>query len=151
MKIFGALTLSVFLVACGPPPASDAGGGGSADAGSAADAGATIDAGEPVASPTICDLHASNVFAGCIGCHGNAAGVSIDHSSPQSLYDSLVGVSGNSGQPMVVSGDADNSWLWVRMNALQGESSMPPSGTLDSDQLDPIRDWINGGSLNDCL
>ena len=151
MKIFGTLTLSVFLVACGPPPASDAGGGGSADAGSAADAGATIDAGEPGASPTICDLHASNVFAGCIGCHGNSAGVSIDHSSPQSLYDSLVGVSGNSGNQMVVSGDADNSWLWVRMNTLEGESSMPPSGKLDGDQIDPIRDWINSGNLDDCL
>ena len=57
--------------------------------------------------------------------------MSIDHSSPQALYDSLVGVSGNSGNDLVVSGDADASWLWVRMSELNGESSMPPTGALD--------------------
>ena len=71
---------------------------------------------DTTATPTICDLHELGVLAGCVGCHGNGGGVSIDHSSPQALYDSLVGVSGNSGNDLVVSGDADASWLWVRMS-----------------------------------
>jgi hypothetical protein len=67
------------------------------------------------------------------------------------LYDSFVGVSGNSVEALVVGGNADASWLWVRMNEMQGEDSMPPAGKLQGNVRNPVRDWINGNALDDCL
>ena len=149
MKSLITPTLCLLSIACGPPAPAGGGGGGGGSA--SQDAGTPADAGDTTQTPTICDLHELGVLAGCVGCHGNGGGVSIDHSSPQALYDSLVGVSGNSGNDLVVSGDADASWLWVRMSELNGESSMPPTGALDETVRNPVRDWINGGSLDECL
>ena len=61
----------------------------------------------------------------CSSCHGDAGGLTIDHSSAQSLYDSLVGVAGASGIDLVTSGDSASSWLWIRLKALHGEPPMP--------------------------
>lgn len=143
-----ALLVALSLVtACGTPPPSDNGGGGGSDAGSSsADAG-----GGGGATTTICDLHASGVFNACVGCHGGQGGLTIDNSSAQALHDSLVGNSGASRNPLVVGGDSANSWLWVRMNELQGESAMPPAGKLGGNQRNPVKAWIDANSLDDCL
>jgi hypothetical protein len=150
MTRFVSIVFSSLLIACGPPPGN--GGGAGADSGPQADAGAVADTGGGgTTTPTICDLHASNTFAQCVGCHGNAGGIGIDVTSPQTLYDSFVGVSGNSVEALVVGGNADASWLWVRMNEMQGEDSMPPAGKLQGNVRNPVRDWINGNALDDCL
>ena len=144
-----ALLIALSLVvACGPPPSNNGGGGGGgSDAGSTnTDAG-----GGNVAATTICDLHASGVFNACVGCHGGQGGLTIDNSSAQALHDSLVGNSGASRNPLVVGGDSANSWLWVRMNELQGESAMPPAGKLGGNQRNPVKAWIDANSLDECL
>jgi hypothetical protein len=140
-----ALTL---IVACGPAPSNNGGGGGGgSDAGSSnTDAG-----GGNVAATTVCDLHASGVFNACVGCHGAQGGLTIDNSSAQALHDSLVGTSGASTNALVVGGDSTNSWLWVRMNEMQGESAMPPAGKLGGNQRNPVKAWIDANNLDDCL
>ena len=149
MLRYSLIVVSCLFVACGTPPGD---GGGNSDAGPQADAGVASDAGGG-GTPTICDLHAANIFVACSGCHGrnNTGGVSFDLSTPQTLHDSLVGASGNSGSPLVVGGNANDSWLWVRMDELQGEDPMPPSGKLGADARNSVRDWINGNALDDCL
>jgi hypothetical protein len=152
MKSISFLFLCFSFTACGP---AAGGGSSSADAGaSSADAGASSADAGPARTPTICDLHASNVFAACTGCHSArsaSGGLFIDTSSEQALHDSLTQNTGNSGNALVVSGDSDGSWLWVRMAQLQGEGSMPPAAMLFSSQRNPVRDWIDGDALGDCL
>jgi hypothetical protein len=150
MKTLANFALCGLLLACGPVNNGGGDAGASNDAGSVADTGGSEDAG-PAATPTICDLYDNNVFAACMGCHGRQGGVSVDLNSAQSLHDSFVGQTGNSGNPMIVSGDAEESWLWVRMNEAQGQGPMPPAGKRPLDDRNAVRDWINGGSLDDCL
>jgi hypothetical protein len=149
MKIISLFALCVALTACGPA------GGTVTDTGQASgDTGASTPDGGPAGTPTICDLQESNVFAACTGCHSarsRKGDLVIDKSSPQALYDSLTQNVGASGNPLVVGGDSATSWLWVRMAELQGEDAMPPAGILFSNQRNPIRDWIDGNALDDCL
>ena len=136
------------ITACGTPPPSNGGGGG----GGSADAGATApDAGGSGTATTICDLHESGVFAGCVGCHGGQGDLTIDISSAQTLHDSLVGASGASGNALVIGGDSANSWLWVRLSGLQGQSTMPPGQLLNENDRNPVQAWIDANSLDDCL
>ena len=124
--------------------------GSSSDAGVTSGNGERSDAGSAPA-PTICDLHEQGVFSMCSSCHGDAGGLTIDHSSAQSLYDSLVGVAGASGIDLVTSGDSASSWLWIRLKALHGEPPMPPSGVLSAETLAPVAQWIDADSLDACL
>jgi hypothetical protein len=148
MKSLTNIAVCSLLLACGPVDTGGDNSGG--DTGPTADAGSPEDAGPP-AVPTLCDLYRNDVFTSCTGCHGAQGGVGIDLSSPQALHDSLVGQSGNSRNPMVVSGDAEASWLWVRMSEAQGQGSMPPAGKRPLDDRNAVRDWINSGNLDDCL
>jgi hypothetical protein len=147
------LVLISSLLACAPPtPTGELLDGNHLIFGDAGiNDGGMSDAADKANTPTICDLHATGAFASCIRCHGYAGNVTFNLDTPQSLYDSLIGRNGLSGNPLVVPGDADASWLWVRINEQNGQSSMPPEGKLEGRVRQPIRDWLNRGQLDSCL
>ena len=154
-RLWAPLMLAA-LAGCGPqsehPSGTCRGSAGilELDAGVTSGNGEPSDAGSAPAT-TICDLHEQGVFSMCSNCHGDAGGLTIDHSSAQSLYDSLVGVAGASGIDLVTSGDSASSWLWIRLKALHGEPPMPPSGVLSAETLAPVAQWIDADSLDACL
>ena len=88
---------------------------------------------------------------GFSSCHGGAAGgLTLDGEDD---HAALVGVASTAqtGATLVVSGDADGSYLIEKM---EGGSSiigdpMPPSGLLDQATIDQIRDWIDRGAPSD--
>ena len=71
----------------------------------------------------------------CTGCHGNSGGLNL------TTYSGVM-TGGNTGAA-IVAGDHASSLLWVRVE----NGSMPPSGTLSSDQVDLIAQWIDEGAL----
>lgn len=154
MRQLCLLALGLSLLACAPPNPTGALLDGNRlifnDAG-LSDANSPSDAANKPNPTTICDLHASGAFTSCIRCHGYAGNVTINLNSPQTLYDSLIGTNGVSGNPLIVPGDANASWLWVRMNEQNGESSMPPDGKLEGRVRQPVRDWLNSEQLDSCL
>jgi hypothetical protein len=146
-------TISLIAGCGGPPPGGGSDAGARHDSGSPApDAGDSADAGQQTV--TICDLHASFVFAACGGCHGNGlGGFTINLSTPRALYDSLQ-TTGASRNTLVTASDPSASWLWVRMNDEQGAGPMPPNnsgGKLPDTQIAPVRAWIAAGASDDCL
>jgi len=144
--LFALLTVS--MIACGAPEPSDNGGGGGG--GGTADAGMTEDAGGSTAT-TICDVHAAGTFSACTGCHGNQGGLTIDNSSPQGLYDSLINNTGATGATLVTPEDRDGSYLWQRVTGSGMSDIMPPNGKLPDALLEPLGQWIADGATSDCL
>ena len=71
----------------------------------------------------------------CTGCHGNSGGLNL------TTYSGVM-TGGNTGAA-ILAGDHASSLLWVRVE----NGSMPPSGTLSSDQVDLIAQWIDEGAL----
>jgi len=110
---------------------------------------------------TICDIHREGVFLPCINCHQtqNRGGLRITVTSPQTLYNSLVGVNSSSGLPLIQQGDHLSSYLYLKLSGehlnVQGGDGehMPLAGDpLPQRQLDMLRSWIdNSESLGACL
>jgi len=71
----------------------------------------------------------------CTGCHGNSGGLNL------TTYSGVM-TGGNTGAA-IVADNHSSSLLWVRVD----NGSMPPSGTLSSDQVDLIAQWIDEGAL----
>ena len=73
----------------------------------------------------------------CTSCHqyGSQNGLNL------TVYSGVM--NGGTSGAAIVAGDHANSLLWVRVN----NGSMPPSGTLSSDQVDLIAQWIDEGAL----
>ena len=76
-------------------------------------------------------------------------------SAPMSLragvaYGNLVNRSSTFGIPRVDPGDADNSALYLKVIGDNGVGSRMPlnRNALTTPETDAIRDWINGGALN---
>ena len=110
---------------------------------------------------TICDIQREGVFLPCINCHQtqNQGGLRITVTSPQALYDSLVGVNTLAGLPLIQHRDHMSSYLYLKLSGqhlnVQGGSGvqMPSAGDpLPQTHLDMIRSWIdNSDSLDACL
>lgn len=83
------------------------------------------------------------------GCHSNASKSANLSLASGEAYDNLVNVNStqNSSKKRVVPGDAENSYLVIKIEANQpGISKMPPSGSLSSNQIQLIKNWINKGA-----
>ena len=81
--------------------------------------------------------------ANCIGCHIGGGAATLDLTS----YDGVMsgGVSGLS----VISGDNENSLLYIRIILPEGAAgSMPPNDPLSQEEINLIGDWINEGANN---
>ncbi len=110
---------------------------------------------------TICDIHREGVFLRCIDCHQteNQGGLRIRVTSPQALYDSLVGINSVAGLPLVQHRDHLSSYLYLKvagqhLNVQGGAGERMPLALnpLPQNHLDMLRSWIsNSESLDACL
>jgi len=79
----------------------------------------------------------------CTNCHVGGGAATLDLTS----YDGVMsgGVSGLS----IISGDNENSELYIRIILPEGTAgSMPPNDPLSQEEIDLIGDWINEGANN---
>ena len=79
----------------------------------------------------------------CTNCHIGGGAATLDLTS----YDGVMsgGVSGLS----IISGDNENSLLYIRIILPEGEAgSMPPNDPLSQEEINLIGDWINEGANN---
>ncbi len=84
--------------------------------------------------------------AHCQGCHqpANAQGEFV-----MSDFARLLG-SGESGEPAVVPGDSQSSYLLAQITPADGVAAMPKKGKpLSADEISLIRRWIDQGAVND--
>ena len=127
----------------GPAGPSDGGGDGGGNGG-----GRQIEDNPSFAS-TIQEIFERR---GCTAssCHGAARSGALDLTLGNA-YDNLVGVQA-AGEPIVrvIPGDADNSYLVIKLEGRQSFGvRMPNSGTpLDNIDLTNIKNWINQGASN---
>ncbi|WP_182870197.1 PSD1 and planctomycete cytochrome C domain-containing protein [Stieleria mannarensis] len=78
----------------------------------------------------------------CIDCHGP------EEQANQFRLDRLANLlsGGNSGEPAVVPGDPDASYLLRLIKHEEPDREMPPDGKLSSDEIELIRGWIADGA-----
>ncbi|MEM0898230.1 MAG: PSD1 and planctomycete cytochrome C domain-containing protein [Verrucomicrobiota bacterium] len=79
----------------------------------------------------------------CYECHSKEAGQSKGGLS----LDSRVGLrqGGNTG-PAVVSGNLEESWLWLAVSHAEPDYEMPPKSKLPNDVIVDFRTWIEMGA-----
>jgi hypothetical protein len=125
---------------------------------------------------TICDLFDGGVFAGCDNCHSDQqnrparGGYRVDHSSPQTLFDSLTTM-GDLALPQVIEHAPDYSFMLAKLKGTQAEfgpacvqgaegdacrtergGRMPFGGDAMSDgEIAMVEQWIFAGDLQRCL
>ena len=78
----------------------------------------------------------------CTSCHnyGGSGGLDL------SFYSGVM-TNSNSG-PAIVVGDHENSQLYIRITLPESNGqSMPPSGSMSSDEINIIAQWIDEGAL----
>jgi len=90
--------------------------------------------------------HIRPIFAEqCIACHGGvkqAGGLSF-------VYAENVFAGGDSGQPAIVPGDIDSSYLIERITDTDPDSRMPPAEhgpPLSTEQIELIKKWVRAGA-----
>jgi hypothetical protein len=76
--------------------------------------------------------------ANCTSCHGGS------HSTGLDLRSYEEATTGSNSGLVIIELDHSSSELWKKINS----GSMPPSGSLTSDQINLIETWINEGALN---
>ena len=79
----------------------------------------------------------------CTSCHVGGGAATLDLTSYNGVMSG--GVSGSS----IISGDNENSLLYIRIILPEGaEGSMPPNDPLSQEEINLIGDWINDGANN---
>lgn len=82
----------------------------------------------------------------CFGCHQPARS---DGDLVMTQFDKMF-ESGASGEPAIVAGASEESYLVEVITPVEGKAQMPPDGdTLSDEQVDTIRQWIKEGAVND--
>lgn len=147
VRISGALLCSFFLVACGndsnpvDPPGGGTGGG---------TGGRVVKANPSFQSDIIEIFNRRGCSAG--QCHGTAPGSANLLLTTNAAFSNLVGVTAvrESNFERVVAGDADNSYLVIKLEGRQTSGARMPLGAtpLDNTDLTNIKNWINSGAPN---
>lgn len=86
---------------------------------------------------------------GFSGCHGSGTGgLELDGEGDHAALVNVPSV-GAPEQVLVVPGDADASYLVLKLEGRAGivGEVMPPSGSLDAERIGQVRAWIDGGAL----
>ncbi|MEM6364531.1 MAG: DUF1549 domain-containing protein, partial [Planctomycetota bacterium] len=85
--------------------------------------------------------------AHCVGCHQNAKMLGEYLMTDFSMLIS----GGESGEPAIIPGDADASFLVERITPHDGVAEMPepPAEPLHDTEIDLIRRWIDQGAIDD--
>lgn len=89
----------------------------------------------------------------CVGCHYTPAqsrygSLALDRNT----HETLTTEDSNYGEPYVVPGSLDGSFLWKKLNDLQSNSQggdMPPYDTLNAEQIWLVETWITEGASAD--
>jgi len=84
-------------------------------------------------------------------CHGNGAGALTLTASATENYDRLVGVQATAEAfQLVAPGDAQNSYLVIKIEGRQSQGGQMPRGANPLDGIDQanIRNWIDNGAPN---
>ena len=101
-----------------------------------------ISALEPAPSDPFTDIQQTIFTPRCTGCHGTNGGMSLQEGeSLQNLIN--VPAQGNPLYLRVAPGDADNSYLMMKLRGLGSGLRMPPTGALSTEDLAKIENWIN--------
>ena len=106
------------------------------------------------APKTFSTLYADVLSPSCgfSSCHGGGAGAPF-FGDEQTAYDSLVDAesSGAEGEVLVRPGDADNSYLILKLEDAEGivGDAMPPSTSIDEERIGWLREWIDAGASRD--
>ena len=108
---------------------------------------------EETLTPTLSSIQALVFDPRCVDHHGgHAVQAGLDLSEGMS-HTALVNVpSTQTALDLVEPGDAENSYLMHKLEGRPGivRDRMPPSGDpLTEEEIAAIRDWINGGALNE--
>ena len=86
----------------------------------------------------------------CGDCHESWGG----DGDPDRVWDTLVN-QGEDGQPFVIPGDAEGSWLYDKVahdSPADGKARMPIATTLvEGDDLALIEEWITAGAQDDAM
>jgi hypothetical protein len=89
-----------------------------------------------------------NISCAVSGCHN---GNTFPTLTEGSTYNNIVNITGSSGQDLIEPGDADNSYLFLKITGAPGIfGDQMPQGRqpLEQSVVDSIRAWINNGALN---
>lgn len=86
--------------------------------------------------------------ASCTGCHGSSGGLNL---SASVSYANLVNVNAQSScttLKRVLPSNASQSVLYLKVSGTSCENRMPQGGSLTTQQINLINDWITEGAIN---
>ena len=89
-----------------------------------------------------------NISCAVSGCHN---GNTFPTLTEGNAYANIVNVIGSSGQDLIEPGDADNSYLYLKIIGAPGIfGEQMPKGLqpLEQGVIDSIKVWINNGAIN---
>jgi hypothetical protein len=89
-----------------------------------------------------------NITCAVSGCHNGSTFPTL---TAGNAYNNIVSVTGSSGQNLIEPGDADNSYLFLKITGAPGIFGVRmPNGRepLQQSVIDSIRVWINNGAMN---
>jgi hypothetical protein len=77
------------------------------------------------------------LWSHCVGCHNGNTPPNLEDNSYANLLSGYV-----------VSGDAENSVLYMSLLGTGGVSLMPPGSSWPQTKINLVKDWINQGAKN---
>ncbi|MBL1214346.1 MAG: hypothetical protein HND52_13390 [Ignavibacteriae bacterium] len=89
-----------------------------------------------------------NLSCAVSGCHN---GTTFPNLSEGGAYANIVGVTGSSGQNLIEPGDANNSYLYLKIvgaSGIFGDQMPKGQDPLPGEVIDSIKMWIDNGALN---
>lgn len=93
------------------------------------------------------------IEAECAGCHSAVLSMgSLDLSAPAAYFNLVEGSSAVTGQPFVVPGSPDESYLMVKFGATPpaGVKMPPEPSSLTPEEIASVSAWISGGANLSC-
>jgi hypothetical protein len=108
------------------------------------------------APPVLEDVHQEVFAVSCAftSCHGTQGSGDLELADLDGVRDELIDVPSSEvpGEVRVIPGDSEGSLLFKLLNGPVGDADqMPPSNgtatvSVTDDQLELVRDWIDGGA-----
>lgn len=81
------------------------------------------------------------------GCHVGGSGGLVMGADAASAFASMVNVPSSQTTPYVTPSDSANSYMYQKVTGSQGSGSqMPLGGMLSPEEMDTIKEWIDGGA-----
>jgi hypothetical protein len=138
-KVLFIMIATIVLILSGNCKTSNNGGGNGGGGG-------------PVANPSFAQDIQPIFTNGCAvsNCHNATAQAGMNLSSGMA-YGNIVNVASTSepGFMRVLPSDAENSYIVVKLEGRQNVGArMPLTGSITSDQIQTIKNWINNGAPN---